>query len=441
MDPVFATLILILLALLGARLSFSTQRVPSGPRLLFRTGIHFLFLGYLLGPGGLALLSQDAVDQLLPMLALGLGWVGLLFGMQLDRSTLSHFPLRFHILAIGQAVLTYALFFTVGRFALNASDLASPATTLLLLGAAATASISTPAGVAMVSTNFIARGQTRRLIFFIASIDALVGIVALQGAYALYHPAPGAGGAGPLSAIVWTVLAIGLGVVCGIIFTWLMHLRPGTEELVLYLLGMAALASGAALQLQLSPIFVCVVTGAVVANLAPDRQRIFTALEQWEKPIYVVLLLLAGALVTLPTWWVVPLAVGYAFVRGVGKWLASGVLVTAIPLSHRAPRSLGVGLIPQGGISLALAVSIVLTYSGLALPGGARSAELLFAVIVLGVILSELAGPFMIVRLLTSVGEIRPRVVEALSDGDESRAEQEAMRQSDRTRNGPADHP
>jgi len=217
--------------------------------------------------------------------------------------------------------------------------------------------------------------------------------------------------------------------VCGIIFVWLMQLRPGREELILYLLGIAALGSGAALQLQLSPIFVCVVMGATVANLAPGRRRIFLALETWEKPIYVVLLLLAGALVTLPTWWVLPLAAAYAMVRGLGKWLANAVLVTAIP-GLAAPRSLGLGLVPQGGISLALAVSIMLTYSGLSLPGGAPSAELLFAVIVLGVIFSELAGPVMIVRLLTAMGEIRPRVVEAISEGDEGRAQAEALRPS-----------
>jgi len=49
MDPLVATLVLILLALLGSRLSFSTERIPAGPRLLFRTGTHFLVLGFLLG--------------------------------------------------------------------------------------------------------------------------------------------------------------------------------------------------------------------------------------------------------------------------------------------------------------------------------------------------------------------------------------------------------
>ena len=110
MDPLVGSLVLILLALVGARFSFSTERVPQGPRLLFRTGVHFLVLGFLLGPVGLELLSPEATEQLFPFLALGLGWVGFHFGLQLDRSSLALFPLRLHVIGIGQAVLTFGLF-------------------------------------------------------------------------------------------------------------------------------------------------------------------------------------------------------------------------------------------------------------------------------------------------------------------------------------------
>ena len=50
MDPLVASLIVILVALLGARFTFSTERIAAGPRLVFRTGIHFLFVGMVLGP-------------------------------------------------------------------------------------------------------------------------------------------------------------------------------------------------------------------------------------------------------------------------------------------------------------------------------------------------------------------------------------------------------
>ena len=66
---------------------------------------------------------------------------------------------------------------------------------------------------------------------------------------------------------------MGLGTVCGIVFLWLTRKRPAGEELVLFLMGSAAFAAGAAMQLQLSPLFVCVVMGAVIANLAQRWSR------------------------------------------------------------------------------------------------------------------------------------------------------------------------
>jgi multidrug transporter EmrE-like cation transporter len=175
--------------------------------------------------------------------------------------------------------------------------------------------------------------------------------------------------------------------------------------MVLFLLGIAAFASGAALQLQVSPLFVSVVMGAVVANFSADPQRVFKVLQNWEKPIYVVFLMLAGAILDFSTLWIAVLAVAYALVRGGGKVLGNVAMVRVIPLDFSPPRRLGLGLIPQGGISLAMAISFVLTYGTLEL--GVRSAaDLLFAVVVLGVILSELTGPFLTLNILRRAGEI-----------------------------------
>lgn len=429
MDPLLATLILILLALLGARISFSTQNIPQGPRLLFRTGMHWLVLGVLLGPEVLGLMTVDAVEDLYPLLAVGLGWVGLLFGMQLDRRNLRQFPVGYYLIAFLQAVVTFLVFVGVGWMALDVAGLRSPESTTLLLGAAATASVTTPAGIAMISANFLVRGNVRQLLFFIASVDAIVGLTALQVTYATFHPATIVFDLGVLPSPLWVAIALALGLLCAVIFLWLVRTRPEAEELVLFLLGIAALASGAALQLQLSPLFVCATMGAVIANLSRESQRVFTALQKWEKPIYVILLLLAGALLRFPTWWVVPLGVAYGMIRAVGKLTGGALLASTVPLSFRPPRRLGLGLLPQGGISLAMAASLVLTYSGLTLAGGAlNGVDVLFAIVVTGIALSELVGPFFAANVLRRAGEISPRVEEALSRGDEERARAEALR-------------
>ena len=437
MDPLVSTLILILVALLGARFSFSTEGVPPGPRLVFRTGTHFVFVGFLLGPQVLGLVSAEALAQLDPLLALALGWVGFLFGLQLDRDSLSRFPPKFFVVAGLQAVLTFGLFFLLGWILLRSAGQAGEVQMLLLAGAAATACTTTPAGIALVSTNFLVRGRVRELLFFIASVDALVGIVALQIVYSVYHPAQLLLGLATVPPVGWAILGLGLGILCAILFLWLTRARPGSEELVLLLLGISALMAGAALQLQISPLFVAVTMGAVLANLHADRQRVFGVLQKWEKPIYVVLLILAGALLRFPTVWLLPLVAFYVVARTVGKVMGSSAALSVIGLRFPVPRRLGLGLLPQGGISLAMAVSMVLTYEGLAVMGYAAM-ELFFAVVVGGVVVSELVGPFFVTHVLRRAGEISPQVEQALEEGDDRKAKEEAIRHATTPGESPA---
>ena len=431
MDPLIGTLVLILLALIGARFSFSTERVPHGSRLLFRTGIHFLVLGFLLGPVGFGLLTHEATEQLYPFLALGLGWVGFHFGLQLDLNSLRQFPPTYHLLAAGQAILSFGAFVGLGWLLLRVVGFDGEGQLFLLLGAAATASVTTPAGIAMVSSNFLVRGNIRDLLFFISSVDACIGILALEIIYTLYRPESVVAGiqisAQPALGLV--AVAAGLGAVFGIVFIWLARSRPASEELVLYILGVCALAAGSALQWGLSPLFVSVVMGAVVANMDPDRQRIFSVLERWEKPVYLVFLLFAGALLSAPTPWLIALAVAYAVLRAVAKTTSAAAMVTALPSPFPIPRRLGLGLIPQGGISLAMAVSGVLLYADLEV-AGVNAESALFSIIVIGVVVSELTGPFFTVQLLRGAGEISPRVEEALARGEQRKAEREAIRHS-----------
>lgn len=426
MDPLLSTLILIFLALVGARFSFSTENIPAGPRLVFRTGTHFVFAGFLLGPSALGLVTGPALEQLFPFLALGLGWIGFLFGLQLERDTLRAFSRRLHLVAVCQAALTFALMAGSAIGALLILGRAGSVEILLVLLASATACISAPAGIAMVSSNFLVRGQIRRALFFVASIDAVVGITILQLVYSAYHTSE-VTALGDLPATAWTLLSVAIGILCGIIFIWLTRARAPMEELVLYLMGITAFSAGAALQLQLSPLFVSLVMGVVVANLAPDPRRLHRVMARWEKPIYVVLLILAGALLRFSTPWIIPLAIAYALLRGVSKVLATGATLKLIPLSFPTPSRLGLGLIPQGGISLAMALSALLTFYGLQI-SGVDASQSIFSVVVLGVVLSELVGPFFTTATLRRAGEISSLVEEAIAAGDEGEARAQAVR-------------
>ena len=392
MDPLLATLILISLALVGARFSFSTDNIPAGPRLLFRTGTHFIAIGFVLGPSVMGLVTREALEQLFPFFALGFGWVGFLFGMQLERDTVRTFAAHMHRFATGQALLAFALMTSVGLVVLVAFGRLGRVESLLVLLASATACASAPAGIAMVSSNFLVRGPVRRMLFFAASVDGIVGIILLQLIYAGYHAPDALGLLGNLPALAWTVVAISVGLLCGIIFVWLCRGRTAIEELVLFLMGIAAFAAGAALQLQLSPLFVSVVMGAVVANLVSDPRRVLRVMARWEKPSYIILLILAGALVRIPTPWIIPIALAYAALRGLAKVAGAGAMQRIDTPPFPTPRFLGLGLIPQGGISIVMALSALLTFYELEI-GGVDVTQGLFSVVVLGVVLSESVGP------------------------------------------------
>lgn len=420
MDSLLPTLVLILLALLGARVSFSTTRARLGPRLLLRTGTLFVAVGFALGPSALGLLTFEAVEALFPLLGVGLGWVGFHFGLQLDARSVARFPASYYVFALGQAALSLVIFGAVGLACVRIAGFEGPVPLLLLLCAACTAAVTTPAGIALVSSAFRVKGRVRDLLLFAGSIDAIVGIAALQITYGLIRPSSVADGLGPASQLLLVALALGVGIVCGIVLLWLTRSRPAAEELVLYLLGSCAFASGVALQWDLSPLFVSMIMGTVVANLSKSRERIQVVLGRWEKPVYVTFLLLAGALLRVQTWLVFPLAVAYAGLRSMAKLFGAAVPAQTLDLGFTVPRNIGLGLIPQGGISIAMALSGMLMYFDLRVRGLDGEA-VLFAVIVIGVALSELVGPLLTLHVLRRAGEVETSELQHQTAGSPDR--------------------
>ncbi len=401
MNPILVVLLLALIALAGAQLSFSRREVPLGPRIFVAIGGPFLFLGFILGPHLLRVLSQETIAQLTPMLALGLGWIGILFGLQLDRDHLRQFPRRYLTLAMLQAVIAFALVFLIGYLLID--TWLSLSLGAVLLAAAATACVSTPAAIAMISNTYKTRGQVTRLLFYVASLDAAVGIVALGLIHAAYQQ-DRFGLSAALSLAEWFLISVLLGAFFGVVFLSLTRIRPRTQELFLLLIGLVLFAAGTAFALSLSPLFVCLITGVVIGNLSPMRRRVYAALAEWEKPIYIMTLVLAGALLQFPTWWIAPLVLAYVAIRIVAKWFG-GLLASRLrPEGVRLPGSFGLALTPQGGLSLAMAISFVLIY----VETGSDNVALnvFFATVVIAVGISDLMGPFLVRDVLVRAGEL-----------------------------------
>jgi Kef-type K+ transport system membrane component KefB len=379
-NPLLVVLLLALIGLIGAQLTYSRRQVPLGPQISIAIGLPYLFLGFVLGPHLLRVLPEATVEQLTPLMSLGLGWIGVLFGLQLDRGHLRQFPRSYLAITLVQASVAFLIALVVGALVVDAwFDLSAQA---IVLAAAATACVSTPAAIALISNTYGTRGQITRLLFYIASLDAVVGIVALGLTHAAYHTG-----------------LLGMG-----------------QEFMLLLIGLVLFAAGTAYYLRLSPLLVCMITGIMIGNLSPTRRRVYAALSEWEKPTYIMMLVLAGALLRFPSWWIVPLVAIYVAGRILAKW-AGGVVASRVAIEGiDVPRRFGLALAPQGGISLAIAISFVLIY----VPDAdlETAVDVFFATVVLAVGISDLIGPFLVRNVLERAGELDRRVVHAEAAGD-----------------------
>src|SRR5206468_503204 len=72
----------------------------------------------------------------------------------------------------------------------------------------------------------------------------------------------------------------------------------------LELLGTLLFGAGIGYATGLSPFVVCALAAAAIVNASPRRRQVQALLAAWEQPGYALLLILVGALLTLPTLWI-----------------------------------------------------------------------------------------------------------------------------------------
>jgi Kef-type K+ transport system membrane component KefB len=360
--------------------------------LVLAAGAPLVLLGVLLGPGA-GVLDRDTLQIFAPVTALGIGWIGAVFGAHLEWRVLRRISRR----AWGRAALQATA--VLGLTALAAALLARTVPALgaawrptvpAVLTLAAAATISGPGAVALVTRLVGVRRSVARRLERAALLDTAFGALVLTLALALHHPhRPFVGVA--IGWAKWLGVAAVVGGAVGVLAVWLARLRSDGHELGLDLLGVMLLGSGVAYGADLSPFVVCALAAALIVNRSPDRRRVQGLLQAWEHPIYAVLLVVAGALLHLPTAWLLPAAILLGLVRVAARW-ATGRFV---------PGSVGVATVAQGAVAVAVALSFTLVYTGP--PPGT-----VLTTVLLGVALAQaIAGPLMALALRPAPVEVR----------------------------------
>ena len=257
-------------------------------------------VGLAIGPAGLKLIERSTVQSTFPLLATGLGWIGLMVGLQLRRDVLHALPQAVKRLFAVDGVVTMVVFGGAALVLLAwwmGSTGAALVTGCLVI-------VAGSVGWAMETRSLRGDGgpPEERLAATVRASGSLATVLAISifavGVVVTLEPYQ----RGEQSIPAWliapalcAVLALFMGV-AGRFMLGLAGKRP--EHQLAVFLGIVAFVAGIATELDIPALFAAMLTGAVMANLkGVDLRRFERFVLAGEHALAVIFAIVAGVLI------------------------------------------------------------------------------------------------------------------------------------------------
>jgi len=396
-SPVLALAGLAAIGLLATRLPRPAwRRVPSLD-LVLAAGGPLVCVGLVLGPG-IGFVSPSLLRALAPVTALALGWIGATLGARFEWRYVRRIPRDIWLLvAMSAASASAAVALAAALLARLVPALGMVWTPRLpvIVTLAAVAAASGPGAVTLVARTLGLGELVARRIARAAVLETAAGALAITVPLALHNPHARAG-----AELGWPaslIFAVGSGALVGMAFLSVSRLRPAPADLGFALLATLLFGAGLGYAADLSPLVVCALAAALIVNVSPRRHLARQVLADWAHPLTAAFLIVTGALLTLPTAWLLVAAPLLALVRMAAKW---GGVRFGREAARRPdiPPLAGLATVPQGATALALGLGLFTQYDS---PGtaGVEAAAVLTTVVV-GVAVAQLAAPALVALAL-----------------------------------------
>ena len=331
-------------------------------------GAEYVVIGLLLGPRVTGLLDAEQVQDLTPIVSLALGWLGMLLGTYFRLPTMALIEADHLRIAFAEAVGTFliALAPLLGLFRYLAG-MAWPEAAVLSVTLAAVATLSSPVAVDAVVERLRVRSGIAPVLQLAARIDALIAVVAFGLVLAVFHQGDVAPGVRPPTATEWSVINVAVGVASGVLFHLFLGPRGHLEEgrLFVALAGAIVVASGASYYLNLSPIFTNLVLGFILVNSGSAHRDVTRLLLSTERPVYLALLLFAGAAWSPGSVDLLFIAPLFVMIRLGSRFLGGAIAGGYVAPAELRDSGLGRGLLALGGVGVALALNYGQVYPDL----------------------------------------------------------------------------
>ncbi|MCU0690259.1 MAG: cation:proton antiporter [Polyangiaceae bacterium] len=368
------TILLVLVVIFSFAVGHLLTRYAS--RYVALSGAEYLLVGVLIGPQVASrLMTTESLSRLEPLIALLLGLVGFVVALHTRdavrnmRHAIIGFVSAFGVLlTVGAvtAVLVSRLIpvapgslaisrelFRIGRWAIDVHVATDHLWVAVAVGAAAC--VASPFVIESSAKMLGARGPVTDVLQSASLTSQVVAVLALGFAEAMARATDAANRFG-VGVGKWAVAAAGIGIVCGLLFSLFIGREKDATHIFLASVGAVIFASGVGSAIGISPLFVNLVAGVTVAITSPHAGRLRQELDRLQHPLFVLLMIFAGALWQPASGWVWTLPLVYLTTRFVARRVWTQAMAALLfPTPLRAAR-LGNGLLAQGTMAVAVGV-------------------------------------------------------------------------------------
>lgn len=384
--------------LLSAFLVGSIFKSARLPRL---TG--YLATGIVVGPQVLSLVSEPMVSNLRIFNGIATALIALTAGVELDLRSMK--PLLRSItwltaLAVCGTILLISLAVFLLRGALpflHGLAIIQIAALSIVLGVTMVA--QSPAVVVALHSEMASDGPLTRTVLGVVVISDLLVIVLFAIVSSLAKSILGSETdfLHTAGALTWEVLgSIVIGPLIGIVISIYLRFVKGSSAL--FVLAAAFLIAEVGQRIDLDPLLLALSAGVFIRNITAHGKRLQEEIEASSLPVYVVFFAVTGATVHIRELVVVGIPAAVLVLTRAAGFLGLSRVATRIAESPATVRKyVGLGLMPQAGLALALALLFVKTFPKI----GAEASALVFG----GVAINELIAPVLYRFALVRSGE------------------------------------
>jgi len=348
----------------------------------------YLLLGIIIGPSFLNLVSEELLNAT-PLIAnVVLSFIAFSIGRNFSKSRLSDIGKPIVVISLlqsfGAAIAVFlALFYLGNQSFFNAITFA------------AIAPATAPAAVVMVVRETRAKGKFTDTLLGIVAMDDVWGLMIFAIVLATIKSITGVSGSvfaiasqGIANGVIEIFGAVVLGILLGWLLSYFSKLITNPSELLIYTIGFILFNTGVSLFLGVSVLLSNMTMASAVINSGKSAFRYFESLRTIDSPFYLLFFVVAGANLEITALRVMGAAgLVYIIARMAGKVIGTYFGAVYAGGSREIKRYLGMGLAPQAGVTLGMAMIIKGIFP---LTGG-----FILSVIVATTVVYELFGPML----------------------------------------------